>query len=59
MRDSVGKPLEAVSISINGEPGGAISDQKGKYEIKDCPLIVILQSSFQYLGFTTEKFSCD
>ena len=54
VRDSIGKPLEAVSISINGEPGGAISDQKGKYEIKIAPYRDIILI-FSYLGFTTER----
>ena len=56
VRDSIGKPLEAVSISINGEPGGAISDQKGKYEIKIAPYRDIILI-FSYLGFTTESKS--
>ena len=54
VKDSTGTPLEAVSVSINGEPGGTITDQKGKYSIKLTPYkeTTII---FSYLGFATEK----
>ncbi|MBK7965957.1 MAG: carboxypeptidase-like regulatory domain-containing protein [Bacteroidetes bacterium] len=54
VRDSLGKALEAVSISINGEPGGTISDQRGKYEIKIPPYRDITLI-FSFLGFAPEK----
>lgn len=54
VKDSTGRPIEAVSISINGEPGGAITDQKGKYELKITPyrdLTII----YSFIGFSTER----
>ncbi len=52
--DSTGRPLEAVSVSVNGEPGGTITDEKGKYEIK-LPPYRDLTIIFSFIGYSTEK----
>lgn len=54
VKDSTGKILEAVSVSINGEPGGTISDQQGKYEIRIAPYKDITLI-FSFIGYGTEK----
>ncbi len=54
VKDSSGNPIEAVSISINGEPGGSITDQKGKYELKIAPYRDVL-IIFSFVGYATEK----
>ncbi|MBL7923019.1 MAG: TonB-dependent receptor [Bacteroidia bacterium] len=56
VRDSIGKPIEAVSVSINGEPGGTITDQKGKYELRVSPYRE-LTIVFSFIGYGTEKIS--
>lgn len=54
--DSLGKPVEAVSVSIMNEASGVASDKYGRYELRLQPyrdLIVV----FSFIGFATEKFS--
>lgn len=54
VKDSSGKAIEAVSVSVNGEPGGSITDQQGKYEIKLAPyrdLLII----YSFIGYATER----
>ncbi len=54
VKDSLGHPLTAVSVSNNGEPDGAITDDKGRYEIKLPPYKEITLVYFLY-NYTTEK----
>lgn len=56
VRDSLGKPVEAVSVSINGEPGGSITNQRGNYEIKVSPYKE-LRIIFSFIGYTTENIA--
>ena len=51
VRDSTGKGLEAVSVSIVGQAGGAISDIRGRYEIHIPPYKDIT------IGFSTVGYS--
>lgn len=50
VKDSVGRPVEAATISVSGEAGGVISDRQGRYEIRLTPYrdLVIIFSSIGY-----------
>jgi hypothetical protein len=55
IRDSIGKPLEAVNISLINEAGGTTSDSRGRYELRITPYkdyTVV----FSFVGFSTQKF---
>lgn len=54
VKDSTGKALEAVSISLDGESAGVISDARGRYELRITPYRDIL-IVFSSLGFAPEK----
>lgn len=56
VRDSVGKALEAVSVSIDGQGTGSITDSRGRYEIKLTPYRDITVV-FTSLGFAPERIS--
>ncbi len=56
IRDSIGKPIEAVSVSLLGESGGIVSDIKGRYELRLQPyrdLTVV----FSFIGYETQKLN--
>jgi hypothetical protein len=56
IRDSLGKPLEAVSVSVLDQSGGVTSDRYGRYTIRLTPyrdLVIV----YSFIGFGTEKFS--
>ena len=54
VRDSMNKPLEAVSVGIAGNDGGVISDNKGAFEIK-IPSGKDVTIAFSFIGFRVEK----
>lgn len=54
VKDSTGKALEAVSISLDGESAGVITDARGRYELRIPPYRDIL-IVFSSLGFAPEK----
>lgn len=56
VRDSSGKSLEAVSVSVLNETGGVTTDKNGRYEIRIQPYrdITIV---FSFIGFATEKIT--
>ena len=56
VKDSTGKPIEAVSVSIVGESGGALSDMRGRYSIKLTPYKDLI-IAFSNIGCATEKIS--
>jgi hypothetical protein len=55
IRDSIGKPLEAVNISLINENGGTTSDIRGRYELKITPYKDVTVV-FSFVGFSTQKF---
>jgi len=55
IRDSIGKPLEAVNISIINDNGGTTSDIRGRYELRITPYKDITVV-FSFVGYATQKF---
>lgn len=56
VRDSSGKPVEAVSVSVLNESGGVTTDKNGRYELQLTPyrdLTVV----FSFIGFAPEKIN--
>jgi len=53
IRDSTGILLEAVSVSVNGEAGGTVSDRKGRYVLK-LPPYKDHRIFFSFIGYATE-----
>lgn len=56
VKDSTGKPVEAVSVSVAGEAGGTTSDIRGRYELRVTPYRD-LKIVFSSLGFTPVTYS--
>lgn len=56
VKDANGKAVEAASVAIVGEPGGTVTDQRGRYEIRVAPYRDWVLA-FSFIGFATEKIN--
>lgn len=52
VRDKDGSPLEGVTVTVKGQTGSVITDEKGYYAIKTAPGETI---TFTHIGFTTRE----
>ncbi len=55
IRDTLGKPVEAVNVAFMGVEGGTSSDSKGRYELIVNPNQQLLLV-FTFIGFKSERF---
>ncbi len=56
IRDSIGKPIEGVNISVIGLTNGTSSDIRGHYSLKITPYKDV-EIAFSILGFSTQRIS--
>jgi TonB-dependent starch-binding outer membrane protein SusC len=55
VRNSIGEPLQGVSVVVEGSNSGAMTDKSGKYLLNDVPANAVLL--FSYVGFVTQKIA--